>query len=741
MPELNNRQFTAKVIEQKNVSDYCRELILEVPDSFHSLAGQYIWLEMPFEGMPQRRAFSLCHVPAKNQISIIFEPVTTGFRSALGALPAGSEVKIIGPFGADFQTSDFLQEDTVFVTQGIEAAPILNLLNQLSTESTKNKIWIVAVETQHQPLPFSEEISQLCAQHPQCELVQLPAEFSFAGVQQAAPAIANLHTLHWRIAGNQKLSDDFSSQAFAVSLPATNIYYLRFYPQIPHYLTLEQVNTTLQSAGILTQAIQNSTNHTVITDGNGKILFANKAAEQITGYSMAEMMGNTPRLWGAMMPADFYQEFWQRKKSGESFSGEFINRRKNGELYFSIAHISPLFNAEHELIGFIGTEEDITEIKIKQQALETLNTRFLLATQSAHIGVWEWDLENDILNWDDEMFLLYGYDKQTLANASATKELRRQRIHPDDFERFEANRLQAIATGSDLSDRFRILISPEEIKFIKVSATIQKNAEGKPIKMTGVNWDVTSESIVDQAKTEFVSLASHQLRTPLTSINWYTEMLLNGDAGAITPEQKGFLQEIYGSSRRMVDLVSALLNVSRIELGTFAVDPQMLNPVQIAQEALKDLQILSQKKELEIVEEHQEIPAFPLDARLIRIIYDNLLTNAIKYTPEHGKIILSHTITPDPAGDILLIKVSDTGVGIPEAEQRKIFDKLYRASNVQNIDTQGTGLGLYIVKAIITAAGGSIRFESTENKGTTFFVTLPLSGMTKKAGSKPLESN
>jgi signal transduction histidine kinase len=258
----------------------------------------------------------------------------------------------------------------------------------------------------------------------------------------------------------------------------------------------------------------------------------------------------------------------------------------------------------------------------------------------------------------------------------------------------------------------------------------------KPTGVIMVFHDITKEKEIDKAKTEFVSLASHQLRTPLSAVNWYVEMLLSGDAGTLNSEQKKYLDEVYKGNQRMVELVNSLLNVSRLELGTFLIEPKPTDVVLLAQSVADEQKLqIDQKKILFSFLFEKNIPVIQADPKLLRMVLQNLLVNAVKYTPEKGTIALSISLADKKD---LLIKISDTGYGIPKHQQDKIFTKLFRADNVREKDTQGTGLGLYIVKSIMDHSGGKIWFESEENKGTTFFVRLPLVGMKKKEGVKTL---
>lgn len=261
-----------------------------------------------------------------------------------------------------------------------------------------------------------------------------------------------------------------------------------------------------------------------------------------------------------------------------------------------------------------------------------------------------------------------------------------------------------------------------------------KDSDNKVIGAVIVFTDYSKERSIDKAKSEFVSLASHQLRTPLSTMNWYMEVMLDGDAGPLNKEQKQYLKEVYSSNRRMVELVNALLNVSRIDLGTLAVEPVPTDLATLAKESLEELTAPIKKKHMHIETHFSKVPPVKVDPKLMRIVFQNLLSNAVKYTPDKGTIKL--TVKGEEFG--IKIDVADNGYGIPKRQQAKMFTKLFRADNVKDKVTEGTGLGLYIIKSIVESCNGQIWFDSVENKGTTFHVLIPLKGMEKKAGSKEL---
>ena len=235
--------------------------------------------------------------------------------------------------------------------------------------------------------------------------------------------------------------------------------------------------------------------------------------------------------------------------------------------------------------------------------------------------------------------------------------------------------------------------------------------------------DITKEKEIDKTKTEFVSLASHQLRTPLSSINWYTEMLLAGDVGVLTEDQDRYLREIYRGSQRMVSLVNALLSVSRMDLGTFVLEPEPTDFAHLIQNVITEQQFHILRKKMVVSSTFVEpLPLIHADPKLLSMVVQNILSNSVKYSPDGGMIDLHLGLTSDKKAVLLTIK--DNGFGIPKDQQEQIFTKLFRADNVREKETEGTGLGLYIAKTIIDNSGGKLWFESEENAGTTFYLEL-----------------
>lgn len=237
--------------------------------------------------------------------------------------------------------------------------------------------------------------------------------------------------------------------------------------------------------------------------------------------------------------------------------------------------------------------------------------------------------------------------------------------------------------------------------------------------------DITREKLVEKMKTEFVSLAAHQLRTPLSAIKWTMKMLLDNDLGKITEEQRDFIEKVYGSNERMIHLINDLLNVALIEEGRFLYS---LNPLQMedaVSTAIKNLQEKSKKRKVEIIFKNpaKPLPSAFADREKIEIAITNIIDNALDYSPNGGKINIKLSSDKNE----VKFSAKDNGVGIPENQKQRIFSKFFRGENVVRLDTEGTGLGMFITKNIIDAHGGKVWFDSTEGKGTTFFFTLPVS--------------
>ncbi|MCA9383968.1 PAS domain-containing sensor histidine kinase, partial [Candidatus Dojkabacteria bacterium] len=248
--------------------------------------------------------------------------------------------------------------------------------------------------------------------------------------------------------------------------------------------------------------------------------------------------------------------------------------------------------------------------------------------------------------------------------------------------------------------------------------------DDKVIGVVKVFRDITLEMQVDKAKSEFLQIASHQLRTPLSSIRWNMDILTKTDLSALDENQLKFLKNIEISTKNMVNLISSLLQLTKIELGTLIYTPTEVDLSEIFEEVREGVDHLITKKELTINVIHQQNDeAITTDPNLLKILMQCLLENAVKYSYERTQI---EVVLKIENGEII-ISVKDEGIGIPQNELGSIMEKNYRASNVISTEDQGSGLGLYIANQIITKVlSGKISIESEINKGSRFTINIPI---------------
>ena len=232
------------------------------------------------------------------------------------------------------------------------------------------------------------------------------------------------------------------------------------------------------------------------------------------------------------------------------------------------------------------------------------------------------------------------------------------------------------------------------------------------------------EKAIERMKTEIVSLTAHQLRVPLSAIKWMLKMLLSGDLGRITQKQKGFIEKIYDSNEKMISLITELLDVARIEEGRYIFKTALsdMEKVVLSIISLYKKEIERKKLKFEFEKPEKKLPKIQIDEEKIKLAINNLLDNAIKYTLPGGRVKIGLSYGIKEIG----FRIQDSGVGIPKNQQKRVFSKFFRGSNITKTETEGIGLGLFIIKNIIEAHGGKIWFKSKENKGTTFYFTLPI---------------
>lgn len=915
MEHVPQKLFKATVFSAEMVAEGVKKITFIISEPFSFVAGQYVWIEIPElkvkDPKGNRRAFTICNTPnPENTISVVSRVSDSGYKQTLFALNVDDEVNIHGPFGSAFVLNGKQTKNIIMIAGGVGVAAFWATINTIVDQSLNIKCFLVYLNKKSEATPFLKELEEFkrndgSFDYDRCNYKISYDFFSWDDVKSAYADLDG-HTKWW-ISGPQAMVDNVYDVLKKNGVSEVDMVFENYYPTQARSLTFEKIKEQLKKEDMFTQIIRHSADHTIITDTNGVILFANEAAEETTGYSQEEILGNTPRLWGGMMSPTFYKDFWSKKKTERFFDAEIINRRKDGKIYYVLAYITQIFDDEKKLIGYIGMEKNITgkveieerirlqyeltsqfatgifgmellqkvleliqeglhwdfgaiwipsligdelrcvytlsgkpakyatfekktrEIVFKngvglpgrtykshtpewvldvvvdtnfpraqyakeadlhtgfafpiyevyegeriyavfeffsedlrplddyllktyylighqigqywfkkeqEMQMKSLLERFDLATKSANIGVWELNLEKEELFWDDTMYRLFGVKKPDAgasANITDIVTLRKKAIYPEDFARENQERTKALEGTNPYDTTFRVIWDDGSVHYLRSFGVVEKNQAGAPARMIGVNWDVTKEKEADHIKSEFVSLASHQLRTPLMGIEWTAELFAKKEK--LTEKGIKYLNDISFSAKRLSTLVRLLLDVSRIESGNIGVSPESIDLVLFMKEHLENMRMLYEKKGLScfFTKENPRECIITTDKNLLGYIMQNVISNAIEYTNAGGNV----SITLEKNHGTALVKVEDTGIGIPKKELGRIFGKFFRASNATAIKPDGTGLGLYIVSEAVKLLGGNIRVESEEGKGSTFFIELPLMAR-PHAGEKTL---
>jgi len=409
--------------------------------------------------------------------------------------------------------------------------------------------------------------------------------------------------------------------------------------------------------------------------------------------------------------------------------------KKDGRVFFAdINSTKVIFEEKTCLMGFFHDNTDRLELEKARENLREAKEKVILS--SIGDGVMACDINNKIIIFNSVASQITGFSVEEALGKDYHEII--SLVMEDTGRPSKDFIAHAIKEGKamDMANHAELVRKDGTKVPVADSAAPFFDLEHKIIGCVVVFRDVTHERAVDRAKTEFVSLASHQLRTPLTGINWLTEMLLREDLGKIADKQKESIEVISHSAKQMVELIGSLLNVSRLELSTFSINPVLMTLRKSVDEVLDELSHEISEKEIKITRDYPaKTTMVKADPVLLKVIYQNILSNAVRYA--FPKTVLAIKIKKDDIN--ILLKVTDQGIGISKEDKPKIFTKLYRANNAQLFVTDGTGLGLYIVKLVVDAVGGKIWFDSELNKKTSFYVSLPLSGMALKKGGKTLE--
>jgi PAS domain S-box-containing protein len=389
-----------------------------------------------------------------------------------------------------------------------------------------------------------------------------------------------------------------------------------------------------------------------------------------------------------------------------------------------MARSHPAPDKDYMGAGAIPSSVSVREL---QERLE----RYELIFRATNDVVYELNLDNAHVDWNDALYTQYGYSRNEPTN---TLEWWTSHVHPDDALLLE-DKVSTLFDGGGSSWQYdyRFRRADGGYSYVHDRGLLLRDETGKPKRIIGSLLDVTAQKQLDIAKDEFISLVSHQLRTPLTVIRVYGEMLTGGMFGDLSSEQTQWVRNMTDSSAHLIDIVGDILNVSRLDMGRINVAAQPLDLSLLIRACVHDAQPLADERGVMIsLALPTSLPKVAIDEVILTQIVHNLLTNAIRYSPlAEGKITVD--LVAKDAGYV--ISVHDNGIGIPQGAQAHIFERFYRAKNAVTVETQGSGLGLYLAKVMTDAFNGKIWFETKIGQGTTFYVWIPKEGMVSRGGA------
>lgn len=359
-------------------------------------------------------------------------------------------------------------------------------------------------------------------------------------------------------------------------------------------------------------------------------------------------------------------------------------------------------------------------LRSSQEKLQVLNTRLSLATQAGGIGVWELDLTNNSLLWDERMYEIYGVEPGAKSNLG---EVAASLVHPDDWAEIRSSLIAAI--NDPHSERhvleFRLVMSDDNERWIRTAGLIQRDEKNIARRVIGVAWDITELKHVARMKSEFVSSVSHELRTPLTSIRGSLGLLVSGVTGELPEAAKELVDMAYKNCERLSLLINDILDIEKIESGKMRLDVQHHQLRPLIEQAVEANQGYAHHLSVHLLAQVDTENAIVVDADRFMQVMANLISNAVKFSKPGDSVEIAAVDVPER----VRIEVRDRGPGVPMEFRERIFQRFSQADSSDTRMRGGSGLGLAITKTLLEKMHGEIGFIDRAGGGTVFFIELP----------------
>lgn len=521
---------------------------------------------------------------------------------------------------------------------------------------------------------------------------------------------------------------------------------------------VEARTAQVQAISILQQAILAHSAYAIIaTDKSGIITLFNPAAEKMLGYTADELVGrHSPAIWhephevvarAAVLSEELgrsvapgFEVFVTRTHQGGSEESHWTYVHKEGSKFPVLLSVSALRAEDDSINGYLGIAADISQQEQQRRTLETSRTQLLHAATVAQLGIWTWELQSGVMEWNALMYELYEVPPAE-RGAGLNFEHWRSRLHPDDMERAVDQLNGALAGHCKYDLVFRICRSSGQELQIEASAMVERDADGQALRMVGINRDITAQhqaeaamlaaltaaDAANRAKSAFLANMSHEIRSPMNAVLGMLALLKRTQ---LDSRQYDYANKAEGAGRALLGILNDILDFSRVEAGKLTLDPQPFSVDQLMRDVGVIMSANVGDKDLELIfDMDPRLPEWLLaDALRLQQILINLAGNAVKFTARGEVVVRTHylsarsdALTPyDECGLRLGFSVSDTGIGITEEQCQRIFEGFAQAEVSTARRYGGSGLGLAISQRLVTLMDGQLRVESQPGVGSTF---------------------
>lgn len=475
----------------------------------------------------------------------------------------------------------------------------------------------------------------------------------------------------------------------------------------------------------------------ITSDACGQIQLANQGAASLLGYSLPQLQHSS--LADLMMEAErpLWADMLDRATADSVVTERALLQKRDGSSFPALLTLTTMVNPDGMRSGFLLLGTDVSLQERDQREMTQMRDQLQMAAQVAHLGVWTWDLTNDDLWWNDQMFLLYDYPR-SLQQVGLKLSHYQQRVHPDDLEMVGQRIEAAIAGTADFEVMFRIVTPKGDVKYILAGAEFERDEQGKPLRMTGINLDITNRYLLEQqlrhaleqadaanqAKSQFVANISHEIRTPMNAVLGMLQLIARTE---LAPKQHDYVQKAQQAASSLLGLLNDILDFSKLEAGKFELENGVLDLDDLLQELAV---ILSGNQHNPYVDLIFDLPAdltMQLSGDRLRLlqVLVNLCGNALKFT-ERGEVRLELKCVSQGQTLELQWSIRDSGIGIDPQKLPHIFDGFKQAEASTSRRYGGTGLGLSISARLVELMGSRLVVESTLGAGSCFSFTIQL---------------